>query len=384
MNLSRVWAVTYKEWRGILRDRLFFAMAFVLPVVIFLVLGYGISFDVEKIPFAVLDQDRTAMSRDFLHRFIDSRYFDYKGDVSSERDLDPLLVNSNIRFAIIIPPRFQEHLLAGRTTSVQSLIDGIFPYRAEFAKGYLSAIIANYNAQSLAGYLVRKLGISTEQALIQVSPIRLESRYLYNQALRSQWSITSGMMMLVLMVTPPFLTALGVVREKENGSIYNIYASTISRSEFILGKFLPYFLISCLNIVILWWLVINVFGTPFKGDPLFYYAASVIYVICTSGAGLLVSLLVRTQVAAVMLTLVISFLPALLFSGLIMPIESMAPAAKIESHLFPPLYYLRITWGSFLKGLGWAELWFDVAALILYAALLWVIGFLNFHKRPSE
>jgi ABC-2 type transport system permease protein len=384
MNLNRVWAVTYKEWREILRDRLFFAMAFVLPVIIFLVLGYGISFDVEKIPFAVLDQDNTAMSRDFLHRFIDSRYFTYKGNVSSERDLDPLLTDSNIRFAIIIPPRFQEHLLAGQATSVQSLIDGVFPYRAEFTKGYVSVIIANFNAQSLAGYLVKKLGISREQALSQVSPIRLESRYLYNQALRSQWSITSGLMMLVLMVTPPFLTALGVVREKENGSIYNIYASTISRSEFILGKFLPYLLISCLNIFILWWLVMNVFGTPFKGEPLFYYFASVIYVICTSGAGLLVSLMVRTQVAAVMLTLVISFVPALLYSGLIMPIESMATATKMVSHLFPPVYYLRISWGSFLKGLGWTELWFDVAALMLYAILLWVIGFLNFHKRPSE
>jgi len=384
MNLNRVWAVTYKEWREILRDRLFFAMAFGLPVLIFLVLSYGISFDVEKIPFAVHDQDRTAMSRDFLHRFIDSRYFDYKGDVSSERDLDPLLADSDIRFAIIIPPRFQERLLAGQATSVQSLIDGVFPYRAEVAKGYVTAIIANYNALSLADHLAGKLGTSREQALIQVSPVRLESRYLYNQALSSQWSISSGLMMLVLMVTPPFLTALGVVREKENGSIYNIYASTISRSEFILGKFLPYLLISCLNILVLWWLVMNVFGTPFKGDPLFYYVASVIYVICTAGAGLLVSLLVRTQIAAVTLTMVISFVPAMLYSGLMVPIESMATETKIESHLFPTLYYLRISWGSFLKGLGWAELWFDVAALMLYAILLWVIGFLNFHKRPSE
>ena len=384
MNLTRVWAVTYKEWREILRDRLFFAMAFLLPLGIFLVVGFGISFDVEKITFAVLDQDNTAMSRDFLHRFIDSRYFDYKGNVQSERDLDPLLAHSDIRFAIIIPPRFQEQLMAGQATSVQSLIDGVFPYRAEVARGYLSAIIANFNAQSLADYLARKRGISREQAIIQVSPVRLESRYLYNQALRSQWSISSGLMMLVLMVTPPFLTALGVVREKENGSIYNIYASTISRSEFILGKFLPYLLISCLNILVLWWLVMKVFGTPFKGDPFFYYAASVIYVICTAGAGLLVSLLVRTQVAAVMLTLVISFVPAMLYSGLLVPIESMGTATKIESHLFPALYYLRISWGSFLKGLGWAELWFDVAALMLYATLLWVIGFLNFHKRPSE
>jgi ABC-2 type transport system permease protein/ribosome-dependent ATPase len=315
---------------------------------------------------------------------MDSRYFEYKGDVHSERELDPLLAHSDIRFAMIIPPRFQEQLLAGQASSVQSLIDGVFPYRAEVTKGYVSAIIGHFNAQSLAEHLARKHGISREQAMIQVSPVRLESRYLYNQALRSQWSISSGLMMLVLMVTPPFLTALGVVREKENGSIYNIYASTISRSEFILGKFLPYLLISCLNILILWWVVMTVYGTPFKGDPLFYYASSVIYVICTAGVGLLVSLLVRTQVAAVMLTMVISFVPAMLYSGLLVPVESMAMATKIESHLFPTLYFLRISWGSFLKGLGWTELWFDVCALIFYATLLWFVGFLNFHKRPSE
>jgi ABC-2 type transport system permease protein/ribosome-dependent ATPase len=343
MNLTRVWAVTYKEWREIVRDRLFFVMAFVLPVGIFLVLAFGISFDVEKIPFAILDQDKTAMSREFLHRFMDSRYFDYKGHVSNERELDPLLMNSDIRFAIIIPPRFQELLLMAQATPVQSLIDGVFPYRAEVSKGYLSAIIANFNAQSLLERSVGKLGISPEQALTQVAHVRLESRYLYNQALRSQWSISSGLMMLVLMVTPPFLTALGVVREKENGSIYDIYASTISRSEFILGKLLPYLLISCLNIFIIWWLVMTVFGTPFKGNPIFYYSASVIYVICTAGVGLVVSLMVRTQVAAVMMTIVISFVPAILYSGLLVPVESMGTTTKIESHLFPTLYYLRIT-----------------------------------------
>lgn len=384
MNFTRIWAVTYKEWREIFRDRLFFIMAFVLPIGIFLVVGFGISFDVEKITFAVLDQDNTAMSRDFLHRFIDSRYFDYKGHVQSEREFDPLLADSNIRFAIIIPPRFEEQLLSGQATSVQSLIDGVFPYRAEVAKGYVTAIIANFNTQSLAEYLARKRGISKGQAIAQVSPLRLESRYLYNQALRSQWSISSGLMMLVLMVAPPFLTALGVVREKENGSIYNIYASTISRSEFILGKLLPYLLISCLNILILWWLVMRVFGTPFKGHPFFYYIASIIYVLCTSGVGLVVSLLVRTQVAAVMLTIVLSFVPAMLYSGLLVPVDSMGRETQIEAHLFPTLYYLRITWGSFLKGLGWTELWFDVAILLSYALILWGIGFLNFHKRPAE
>lgn len=383
MNFTRVWAVTYKEWREIFRDRLFFAMSFVLPVGIFLVLGFGISFDVEKISFAVLDQDQSALSRDFLHRFIDSRYFDYKGHVNSDRELMPLLAHSDIRFALIIPPRFQEQLTSGQAASVQSLIDGVFPYRAEVAKAYLTAIIADFNAQSLAAYWATTRAMPKPQALALVSPVRLVPRYLYNQALRSQWSMSSGLMMLVLMVTPPFLTALGVVREKENGSIYNIYASTISRSEFILGKLLPYLLISGINILVLWLLVMTVFGTPFKGDPLFYSLASVVYIICTAGVGLVVSLLVRTQVAALMLTIVISFVPAILYSGLLVPVESMGAITHTEAHLFPTMYYLRIAWGSFLKGLGATELAFDVLALVVYAVLLWSVGFLNFHKRPS-
>jgi len=384
MNWHRTWALAVKEWREVMRDRLFFAMAFVLPLTIFMVLGWGISFDVENIPFAVLDQDKTALSRDFLHRFIDSHYFDYRGEVAGERELDPLLARSTIRFAIIIPPKFQENLLAGRSAQVQSLIDGVFPYRAQVSKGYVAAIIANFNNQSLAAYLAKTRGMTEEQAQIQVAPVQMEPRYLYNQALRSQWSMASGLMMLVLMIAPPFLTALGVVREKENGSIYNIYASTISRGEFIIGKFLPYLAISCLNMLILWWIVTQGFQTPFKGDPVFYGFASIIYVICTSGVGLLVSLLVNTQIAAVMLTMVIAFIPAMLYSGLLVPIESMDPATRFEAHLFPTLYYLRICWGSFLKGLGWPELWGDVVALLVYAILLWTIGYLNFHKRPKQ
>lgn len=384
MNPQRIQAVAYKEWREILRDHLFFSMAFLLPLLMLLVLGWGISFDVENIPFAVLDQDKSKLSRDFLHRFIDSRYFSYQGDVKKTEELDRLLAHSDIRFALIIPDKFQEKLLAGQSTEVQSLIDGVFPYRAQVSKGYVSAIINNFNNLSLADYLAEKRGISTEQALAVVAPVRLQPRYLFNQALRSEWSMASGLMMMVLMIGPSMLTALGIVREKENGSIYNIYASTISRAEFILGKLLPYTFISCLNILILWWLVVYLFGVPFKGDPVFYYVASVSYVICAVGIGLLVSLLVNTQVAAVMLTMVISFVPSMLYSGLMVPLTSMSLDAQLQAHLFPNMYYLRITWGSFLKGLSWSELWFDVLALLLYAIILWVAAYLNFHKRPKQ
>lgn len=384
MKLIRIHAIMYKEWREILRDRLFLALAFVVPASLMLVFGYGISLDVENLPFAVLDQDRSAMSRDYLHRFIDSRYFDYQGDVRSARELDPLLADSDIRFAIIIPPKFQENLLSGRPVAVQSLIDGVFPFRASTSKGYVIAINAAFNSELLAGYISRRFGINREQGMNMVQPVGIQLRYLYNQEVKSTWSIATALIMFVLMITPPFLTALGVVRERENGSIYNIYASTVSRGEFLIGKLTPYVAISIINILILWLMVLFLFRAPFKGDPLFFFIASVIYVICTTGIGLLVSLIVNTQIAAMLMTVVVTIVPSVLYSGLLVPIASMAPQGKIEAHLFPAMYYTDIALGSFLKGIGLEQLWGRVLALSIYAAVLWTISYLLFHKRPRS
>lgn len=384
MNWQRVRAVAGKEWKEILRDRLFFTMAFGVPLLIMLVLGYGLSLDVENIPFAVVDHDRSAASRDYIHRFSDSRYFHLVDYLEDADGLDDLLADSRIRLGLVIPDRFGQRLEGNRPAEVQALIDGMFPYRAQTTKGYLAAINAQVNRELLLDYLSRTRGVTRERAGELVNPVRLEQRYLYNQAIESDWSMASGLLMLVLMVSPPFLTALGVVREKESGSIYNIYASTVSRGEFILGKLLPYVGVSCFNILVLWAVAIGFFGAPFKGDPLFFYLASVVYVICTAGIGLLVSILVSTQVAAVLLTMVITFIPAMLYSGLLVPVESMSADAQLQARLFPPYWYLQIAWGSFLKGLGWHQLWSQVAILAGYAAVLWTVGILAFHKRPRR
>ncbi|MEA1890563.1 MAG: ABC transporter permease [Pseudomonadota bacterium] len=384
MNVSRIKAIAYKEWREILRDRLFFALAFVVPASLMLIFGYGLSLDVEHIPFAVVDHDRSAMSRDYLHRFIDSRYFNYKGHVSSERELDPLLADSDIRFAIIIPPKFQENLLASRPVAVQSLIDGTVPFRTATSKGYVIAINAAFNGELLANYISRRLGVSLEQAAAMAQPVGVQLRYLYNQGVKNVWSMAAALMMFVLVVTPPFLTALGVVREKENGSIYNIYASTVTRGEFLIGKLAPYVGISVINILILWMMASWLFGAPFKGDPLFFFFTSIIYVICTTGIGLLVSLIVRTQVAAMMLTVVVTIVPSVLYSGLLVPIASMDPQGRFEAHLFPAMYYTDIALGSFLKGIGLEQLWDRVLVLAIYAVVLWILSYLLFHKRPRS
>ena len=384
MKLQRVRAVMFKEWREIVRDRLFLSLAFVVPISMMLVFAYGINMDVENLPFAVLDHDRTNLSRDYLHLFIDSRYFDYQGDVHSERELDPLLADSVIRFAIIVPPKFQENLLAGRPVAVQSLIDGVFPFRASTSKGYVIAINSAFNSKLLAGYISEHFSMPQEQAEAMVQPIKVQLRYLYNQELKSIWSMAPLMMMFVLMITPPFLTALGVVREKENGSIYNIYASTITRSEFLIGKLTPYVVISILNMLILWLMATSLFHAPFKGDPLFFFLSSVLYVTCTTGIGLLVSLLVRTQIAAMMVTVVVTIVPSVLYSGLMVPIASMDAASQFEAHLFSAMYYTNIVLGSFLKGVGLEQQWSDMLALAVYVAVLWLASFLLFHKRAKS
>ena len=381
MKPTRIKALAYKEWREILRDRLFLSLAFIVPVSMMLIFGYGIKLDVENIPFAVLDQDRTAMSRDYLHLFMDSRYFDYKGHVQSERELEPLLADSKIRFAIIVPPNFQENLKAGRPVAVQSLIDGTFPFRTSTSKGYVIAINNAFNGKLLAGFISRKMGVPPGQAAALVEPVKVQLRYLYNQEIKSLWSIAPTMMMFILLMTPPFLTALGVVREKENGSIYNIYSSTVTRAEFLVGKLLPYLGISIINVIILWLMAVLVFAAPFKGDPLFFFLASVIYVSCTTGIGLLVSLFARTQVAAMMITVIVTIVPAVLYSGLLVPIASMDAASQFEAHLFPAMYYTDIALGSFLKGIGVGQLWGRVGALLFYSGVLWTASYLLFHKR---
>ncbi|RMD71014.1 MAG: ABC transporter permease [Gammaproteobacteria bacterium] len=382
MNPKRVAALAWKEWREIVRDRMFFTLAFLVPFLWMLVFGYGLTLDVENIPFAAVDEDQTFLSRDYLHRFTQSRYFDFQGFAESAEALDPLLADNRIRLAIIIPPRFQERLLKGRPSPVQVIIDGVFPYRAMTTKGYVVAINGAFSQEVLLKHLMRQ-GLSPERARSLLAPVRLEVRYLYNQEVKSLWFLAPSLIMFILMLSPPLLTALSVVREKENGSIYNIYVSTVKRGEFILGKLLPNVGISLINAVLLWLMAVFLFEAPFKGSFPLFLAAALLYVICTTGIGLVVSMLVRTQMAALIITVILTIVPTILYSGLFVPITSLSPSAQVEAHLIPASYFNNVVLGLFLKGVGMEVLWLDMAALALYGAILMGLGYLLFHKRQK-
>lgn len=383
MNMRRIAAVASKEWRETVRDRMFLSLAFLIPILWMLVFGYGMVLDVENIPYVIVDHDRSALSRDYLARFQQSRYFDFQGALSNERDIEPLLASGRIRAAIIVPAKFEERLHGGQPVAVQTLVDGTFPLRSDITKGYVIAINASFSENIVQDYVTRIIGLTPDRARTLLYPINLEVRYLYNQEIKSAWTIAPALVMFVLALAPPLLTALGVVREKERGSIYNIYSSTVTRLEFLIGKLTPYVGISACNVFILWTLVVFLFGAPFKGNALFFYATALLYVLTTTGLGLIISLLVKTQQAAAIITVLVSIVPTILYGGLLIPVSALGPDTKVVAHLFPAMYFTNIVHGTFLKGVGLGVLWPDVLTLVGYATVLLSVGYWLFRKRPA-
>jgi ABC-2 type transport system permease protein len=383
MKLERVVAVAYKEWREVLRDRIFCALAFLLPIMFMLIFGYGMARDVENVPFAIVDYDRSAMSRDYAHRYIDSRYFQFKGYLRREQEVDPLLAAGAVRAVMIIPQHFQELLLAGRAAPVQVLLDGTFTNSIRTTRSYIEAIHSAAAGELQVAYVAGHLGIPLARARDLLQPIRLQVRYLYNEEVRTIWALAPSLIMLILTLVAPLLTALGVVREKETGAIYNVYASTASRAEFLAGKLLPYVLISFTNGIILLLMATYYFGAPFRGSLGLFFTATLVYVVCASGYGLLLSLLVHTQQAALMVTVILSFLIVSQFSGIFTPVASMKGTNSVIAHLLPPMYYNDIIEGVFLKGLGFAALGWEVAVIALQSVAVLGTAYLLFRKRIS-
>lgn len=386
MNLRRIAALAMKEWREIVRDRIYLSLAFVMPATLMIVFGYGITMDVRNMPVVVVDSDRTAASRIYAERFAHSEYFDFKGVARDERDAQARLSGEGARVVIVVPTGFQRDLMSGRRVEVQTLIDGSFtstrPPRT--LEGYVEAIGAAATMEVQAAALVRRLGIQRDEALTLLRPIELDVRYLYNPELRSNWTIAPSLIMFVLIFAAPMLMALSVVREKQTGSIFNVYASTIRRSEFLAGKILPNVAISSINAVVLWLIAVHLFGAPFKGSLACFAVGTALYVVSVTGFGLLISLLVQTEASALMIVSVLATVVGFQYSGLFTPIPSLSRFPWTVAHSFPPMYYLEIIQGTFLKGLGFASLAVDLVTLAGFSLFYLVVAHSLFHKRVAS
>ncbi len=362
MNPRRLWALVRRESLEVFRDPFRLGSALVVPAVLMTVFGLGLTLDVENLSYATLDRDRTPASRTYLEGFAYSRYFHDVGAVSSDAMLERKFAAGELRFAIEIPPLFGRDLAEGRTPQAAYWIDGSMPFRAETIRGYVQAM----NLEQAMRYARETRGMEAT-----FSPVDLRTRYWFNQDLQSKYAFVPGILAMVLALSPAMLTAVAVVREKELGSITNLYATPIGRVEFLLGKQLPYVAISMVNFGLLTAMTIYGFGVPLKGDFFALALGAALYVCVTTGIGLLVSTFTRTQLAALLISLIVTVVPSFLYSGLLTPVSSLVGGASWIARAFPATYFLDIAVGCFTKSLPARELWPSYAVLLgMMAALL--------------
>ena len=354
-SLRRLLAVSSREGKELRRDPVRLAFALLGALFMMVIFGYGISLDVEDLAFAAFDQDNSTESRAYLEAFRGSRYFAEHAPIHSPQELHRRLQRSEIKLALEIPPGFGRDLQAGRQPQIGVWLDGGMPFRAETSRNYVEAVHL-LNLQRMAE--------ESSQPTASAEPAKLEVRFRYNQDVISVNAIGPGVMALVLAMIPAMLTALGVVREKELGSITNFYATPLSRLEFLLGKQLPYVALSLLNLALLVALNRWLFGVPLKGSAATLALGGLLYVLACTSLGLLISSFTRTQIAAILGTMIITTLPTIQFSGLIVPRSSLEGGAALMGNLFPAGYFLDIAVGTFTKALGLAELWPKCLALL--------------------
>lgn len=353
-SLTRLIAVASRESKELLRDKVRMAFALLGALFMMVIFGYGISLDVENLAFAVYDQDQSPQSRAYLEAFRGSRYFEEHTPIRSADELHKRLQRSEIKIALEIPPGFGRDLYAGRQPTVAAWLDGGMPFRAETSRSYVQAV---HQAN------LEQLATLSSQAQNRQAAVKLETRFRYNQDVISVNAIGPGVMALILAFIPAMLTALGIVREKELGSITNFYATPLTRLEFLLGKQAPYLAVSLVNLALLVAMNRWLFGVPFKGSGLTLALGGLLYVLSTTSMGLLISAFTRTQIAAILGTMIITSLPTIQFSGLLVPRSSLEGASAVMGMLFPAGHFLDIAVGTFTKALDLRQLWPQCLAL---------------------
>ena len=369
-SLARLLSFAAREATELRRDPIRLTLAMIGSVILMLVMGYGINMDVEDLHFAVLDHDRSVASQGYTLRIAGSRYFLEQPELVSHADLDARMRAGKLAMAVEIPPGFGRDLARGASPEVAVWLDGSMPMRAEIARGY----VAGVHAQTLAD-------VMAEAGVVAKVPATVETRFRYNPELRSLVAMAPLMIPLMLVFIPAMLTALGVVREKELGSIVNVYTTPVSKLEFLLGKQLPYVALSMFNFVLMFLIAIALFQVPFKGSLPALAVGALLYVMATTGLGLLMSTLMNSQVAAIVGTAIGTLLPAVQFSGLLDPVSSLEGFGAAVGAVYPTAHFLTITSGTFSKALGFADLGASFVPLLLAIPVLTGLSVLLLKKQ---
>jgi ABC-2 type transport system permease protein len=377
MNLGRAWAVVRKESRHIVRDRRTFFLVTVSPVFLLLVMAYTFMVDIENVAVAVMDRDGSVLSRrylsglggtgDVLVRFVAKDY----------RDLERWLMTSEAKAAIVIPPGFGADLHAGREARIQVLVEGTEPVTANTAMQHVGGYTQQF-ALEVAGAVAARAGVSLGDAAL--TPVDLRMRTWYNPTLKAVIGFLPALIAMV-MGMPAVTTTMALTREKEHGTLEQLIATPIRRSELLIGKLIPYVISGMIGVLLCVAVAVYWFGSPFQGSFALYLVLSVDFLLATLAIALVMSVFVKTQQAAQLGAMLVFFFPGFFLSGIFYPLVSMEPIMKMEAFMVPTTHYVLVSRGIFLKGQGLEALWPYALAMLGMAIIFMVLSILLFRKK---
>lgn len=387
--MKTILCIVIKEFLQIRRDKRMLGLAIAAPMVQLILLGYAATTDIKSIPMIVNDQDRSSVSREFIRQFTNSGYFVVEIEVNSSKDIDHYIENGKAWLALIIPPQFGNHILAGHTVPVQMIADGSDANSANISLGYATQIVAKYSRSILTETMKHtppppgEFGISPETMSAAIKPIRVnpEVRVWYNPDLKSAHFMVPGVVALVLVIVTMTLTSLGLVKEKELGTLEQLMVTPIKPAQLIIGKLLPFVVIGAIDVTLVLTVARFWFEVPMRGNVLLLYGLSGLFILTTLGLGLFVSTISRTQQQAMMTAQFFILLPSMYLSGFTFPIENMPHWIQMITYVLPLRYFFTIIRGIFLKGVGIAELWPQALALLVFGVTILTLSVLRFRKR---
>ncbi len=375
MNLARTWAIFRKELIHIRRDPRSLIQIILLPIILMLLYGYALTFDIKHVPTAIYDQEQSRVTAEFIRRFEGSEYFKVGRFLSSYAEIDHLLTTRQVQLVLVLPFDFSRSLKKGGTTKVQALVDGTDANTANIVLGYVQAVVGVYNQNVVTQRLHRQgMGYVTV-------PVSTEARFWFNEDLESVNYIVPGLIAVIMTMVGALLTALTVVREVERGSMESLMSTPLKKAELLLGKMAPYFVIGMVDMLITIAMGQFLFGVPQRGSFLLLIGLSAIFLIATLAHGLLISVTSENQLQAYQMAMLTTFLPAFLISGFVFSIYLMPWPLQLMSYFVPARYLVTITKGIYLKGIGLKVLWPQMLMLMAAAVLFMSLALKKFVKK---
>jgi len=375
LNFTNIKAIARKEYYHLIRDFRSLYLAFIIPLSLILMFGYALSLDVKDIKVAVVDQDKTDMSRDLIDRLDASIYFDVIAYPSDSAGAIEFIDREKAILALIIPPGWTSDIRADRQSPVQLIIDGSDSNSAGISSGYISAFIQDYNRELMVDFINRK-GIQEMKM-----PVDARIRIWFNEDMESRNFIVPGIIALIIMIVGAILTSLVIAREYENGTMETILSLPVSAGDFFIGKALPYFFIGIVDTLIAVLMGQALLGVVIKGSFWLMVLASTVYIWTALGLGLLISVTVKSQLIANQMAIMLSYLPSLLLSDFVFPVDNMPLILRVISYIVPARYFIDILNGLYLRNLGFGYLWFDYLVLLIMCIILANLAFRKLRKE---